>query len=164
MRVNLDLFHDVVLVDKVRKVQRKLGGFLTSLFTNKDLPEEHRRRFIAFSEGRLLVVSGTGLEQVRNYGSHFNMKDKERLNMPRITWNGQVLSARPLRDLLVIRLLNYKQVLQRVKEAPEERGAPVRMQLEWGGGDASETNPYKEQEVKTYLVDRFGLQVFIQAI
>lgn len=85
--------------------------------------------------------------------------------MPRITWNGQVLSARPLRDLLVIRLLNYKQVLQRVKEVPEERGAPVRMQLEWRGGDASETNnPCKEQEVKTYLVDRFGLQVFIQAI
>ena len=63
----------------------------------------------------------------------------------------------------MIRLLNYKQVLQRVKEAPDERGAPVRMQLEWRG-DATAANPYKEEEVKTYLVDRFGLQVFIQAI
>ena len=196
-KVNLDLYYDVVMVDKVvpskskivEPLQKKFGGFLTSLFNKGDTtlsatqPEELKRRYFVFYEGRLLVVSSLATEQLRNYGSHFNVKDKDKLQMPRITWNGQIHSSRSLRDLLTIRLINYKQVLQKVivgnppsKDEEKESGL-IRMQLEWRKQN-TQFNPYRAlqpttsmlpiedttREVKTYLIDRFGLQVFIQTI
>lgn len=67
------------------------------------------RRHLTFYEGRLLVMKAIP-EQVRNYGSHFSVKDKDRLQMPRIVWNAVILSARNIRDLLSIKLLNYNQI------------------------------------------------------
>ncbi len=50
--------------------------------------------------------------EVRNYGSHFSVKDKDKLQMPRIQWNAEIRSVRALKDLAVIRLLNYKEVMK----------------------------------------------------
>jgi hypothetical protein len=43
----------------------------------------------------------------------------------------------------------------------------VRMQLEWRASKQAESNPYRGdegQDIKTYMIDRFGLQVFIQTL
>jgi hypothetical protein len=45
--------------------------------------------------------------------------------MPRITWNAEVRSVRPLRDLATIRLLNYKEVMASTDLQY------IKMQLDW---------------------------------
>jgi len=101
-------------------------------------------------------------ELLRSYGSHFSVKDKQKIQMPRISWNAQVRSVRHLRDLQVIKLLNYKQVT--TNSTPQDTSQYIRMQLEF---IQSQSNPYKNggtSDVKTYLVDKDGLQVFIESI
>jgi hypothetical protein len=71
------------IVEPLKKI-----GFLANLF-NKDTPsvEDHSLsniRYLVIYEGRLLVMQEIP-EQVRNYGSHFSVKDKDKLQMPRIT-------------------------------------------------------------------------------
>ena len=140
-------------------------GFLVQFFSKdpqKSTDAPIPTRFIALSEGRLLVITGIP-DQVRNYGSHFSVKDKDKLQMPRISWNGEVRSVRNLRDLLTVKILNYKQTLS--KSATSSTGL-ITVQLEWRS--LAQPNPYKGEEgshdVKTYNMDRDGLQVFIQTI
>ena len=119
-KVNIELYYDCIQVEKVegktaKKVEqsiKKQFAFIASLFKNSEAPvqKEVPKRHLTFYEGRLLVMKSIP-EQVRNYGSHFSVKDKDRLQMPRIVWNAVILSARNIRDLLSIKLLNYKQVV-----------------------------------------------------
>jgi hypothetical protein len=98
-------------------------------------------------------------ELLRSYGSHFSVKDKQKIQMPRISWNAQVRSVKHLRDLQVIKLLNYKQV---TSGSSQDTGQMIRMQLEF----LQSQNPYTSgaPDIKSYLVDKEGLQVFIESI
>ena len=86
--------------------------------------------------------------------------------MPRICWNAQVKSVRPLVDLVSIKLLNYKSTM----ETPGNTGL-IRMQLEFRPALAI-PNPYHKTatevgeylEVKTYMVNKEGLSLFIETI
>jgi len=44
------------------------------------------------------------------------VKDKDKLGLPKITYNGQVKSVKDLRDLIAIRLLNYRDILKLTQE------------------------------------------------
>ena len=79
--------------------------------------------------------------------------------MPRISWNAQIRSVRPLVDLVSIKLLNYKSIM----ENPGNTGL-IRMQLEFRPA-LGIPNPYHKNateggeylEVKTYMVNKEGL-------
>jgi hypothetical protein len=44
------------------------------------------------------------------------VKDKDKLGLPKITFNGEVRSVRNLKDLISIRLLNYKFIMNLAQE------------------------------------------------
>lgn len=58
--------------------------------------------------------------------------------MPRITWNAEIRSVRPLRDLATIRLLNYKEVMASTDLQY------IKMQLDWR--PQMSMNPYRTRE------------------
>lgn len=128
------MYYDVVQVQKVwpEGSKKKKGaasfveplkkiGFLAQFF-NKDKEsaegsqnQDPDLRYLVLHEGRLLVINSIQ-ESTRIYGSHFNVKDKDKLSLPKITWNGEIRSVRNLKDLLVIRLLGYKAIMQEVEK------------------------------------------------
>ncbi len=84
-RVNLFNFHALVEIDKESKQPKPKKGFFSNLF-KKDQLKGESIRFLAFYEERVLVLKQTP-EQLRRYGSHFNSKDMEKIQMPKIFWN-----------------------------------------------------------------------------
>jgi hypothetical protein len=124
-KVNLELYYDVIEVSKTPEEmskKKKLGdkiaepfkkiGFFANLFKENQISEDlDPTRYLVLYESRLLCLEELSSEQVRNYGSHFSVKDKDKLQMPRITWNAEIRSVRSLRDLACIRLLNYKEAV-----------------------------------------------------
>ena len=95
-RVNLDLFYDLVEVLKTPESlakKRSSGvsiveplkkiGFLSNFFNKNEEQKEKANepianRFIAFYEKRILVMNEIP-DQIRSYGSHFSVKDKDKL-------------------------------------------------------------------------------------
>ena len=88
--------------------------------------------------------------------------------MPRISWNAQVRSVRPLIDLVSIKLLNYKSAMEN-----QGNSGLIRMQLEFRPAFGI-PNPYlktatteqlgEHLEHKTYMVNKEGLKLFIETI
>lgn len=54
-------------------------------------------------------------EQVRTYGGDFD-KNQVKLGMPKIWWNAEIRSVRPLSSLQKIHFLNYKMLFGDGKE------------------------------------------------
>ena len=67
-------------------------------------------------------------------------------------------SARNIKDLVTIRLLNYRQA--------QKEATMIKMQLEWRrlGNPYKSTTPSEATDSKVYMVDRVGLQEFIQSL
>ena len=62
------------LVEPLKKI-----GFLAQFFSKPNSEASNDLRYITFYEGRLLVIKELQGEHVRNYGSHFSVKDKDKL-------------------------------------------------------------------------------------
>ena len=108
--MNLLSFRSLVEVDKESKMQAPKKGFFSNLF-KKEVSKTESSRFLVFYEERLISLKQT-TESLRKYGSHFNNKDLEKIQMPKIFWNAKIQSVRELKHLAKIELINYKQVIE----------------------------------------------------
>ena len=126
------------LGDKIAEPFKKIG-FLQNFFKENQVGEDlNPTRYLVLYESRLLCLQELSSEQVRNYGSHFSVKEKDKLQMPRIAWNAEIRSVRPLRDLATIRLLNYKEVMASTDLQF------IKIQLDWR--PQMSMNPYRTSQ------------------
>lgn len=102
--------------------------------------DESQIRYMVFYENRIVSVQAMQEAQTRSYGSHFSAKDKDKLGLPKITYNGVVKSVKDLRDLIAIRLINYNQIQKLQQEQPDHTNLLIKIQLEWR--PSALANPY----------------------
>ena len=140
-----------------QKEQHKQSFFSKLFSTGKSHPKKHHHhdqqdklmRYICFSEGYMLVLKSTP-EEIRKYGAHF-AQEPGKGEMPVITFNAQIRSARAMNELESIQIDNYKWAFS--DENKHNDDITLQVKMRWRQLMNSE-QPIKE---KLYQIDKTSL-------